>query len=92
MSAVWVLASMLLGAPGSTPGVFVLGIDGMDPVILQRMMEEGKAPNLARLAQEGTFQSLATVTPPQSPVAWSSFVTGMGPGGMGFLILSTAIP
>jgi predicted AlkP superfamily phosphohydrolase/phosphomutase len=65
------------------PGIFVVGVDGMDPVILRRMFDEGSMPNLAALARDGTFQSLATVNPPQSPVAWSSFVTGMDPGGHG---------
>ena len=69
--------------PPDVPGVFVLGVDGMDPVITQRLIDEGKLPNLARLARNGGFQKLATVNPPQSPVAWSSFVTGMDPGGHG---------
>jgi len=64
-------------------GIFVMGIDGMDPVILSRLIEEGKMPNFAKLAKEGTFQSLGTSNPPQSPVAWSNFVTGMNPGGHG---------
>jgi predicted AlkP superfamily phosphohydrolase/phosphomutase len=64
-------------------GVFVVGVDGMDPVILERMMREGRMPNLAKLAQDGTHQTLGTSNPPQSPVAWSSFVTGMDPGGHG---------
>jgi predicted AlkP superfamily phosphohydrolase/phosphomutase len=67
----------------AVPGVFVLGVDGMDPVILQRLMDEGKMPEFSRLAAEGTFQSLGTINPPQSPVAWSSFATGMDPGGHG---------
>ncbi|MFZ5480873.1 MAG: alkaline phosphatase family protein [Myxococcota bacterium] len=61
------------------PGLFVLGVDGMDPAIAQRLMAEGKLPNLAKLS----FSALGTVNPPQSPVAWSSFVTGMDPGGHG---------
>ncbi len=65
------------------PGVFVLGVDGMDPVILSRLMHEGRMPNFQQLADEGTFQHLGTSTPPQSPVAWSSFITGMDPGGHG---------
>jgi len=65
------------------PGAFVLGIDGMDPVILQRLMDEGKMPEFKKLAAEGTFQSLGTANPPQSPVAWSTFATGMDPGGHG---------
>lgn len=70
------------GAPEG-PGLFVLGIDGMDPVILQRMMDEGRMPHFAALKAQGGFQKLGTATPPQSPVAWSNFVTGMNPGGHG---------
>jgi predicted AlkP superfamily phosphohydrolase/phosphomutase len=70
-------------AKAGEDGVFVMGIDGMDPVILSRMIEEGKMPNFAGLAKEGSFQSLGTSNPPQSPVAWSNFVTGMNPGGHG---------
>ena len=69
--------------PPDVPGLFILGVDGMDPVISQRLMDEGKLPNLARLAKAGGFQNLATINPPQSPVAWSSFVTGLDPGGHG---------
>ncbi len=64
-------------------GVFVLGVDGMDPVILQRLIDAGQMPEFQRLASEGSFQPLATINPPQSPVAWSSFVTGLDPGGHG---------
>jgi predicted AlkP superfamily phosphohydrolase/phosphomutase len=64
-------------------GIFVLGIDGVDPVILDRLMDEGRLPNFARLAREGTYQRLGTSTPPQSPVAWSNFITGRNPGGHG---------
>ena len=65
------------------PGLFVLGVDGLDPVILDRLMAEGKLPHFARLAREGSYQRLGTSNPPQSPVAWSNFVTGLDPGGHG---------
>jgi predicted AlkP superfamily phosphohydrolase/phosphomutase len=65
------------------PGLFVLGVDGLDPDILDRMMAEGALPNFARLAQAGGYQRLGTSNPPQSPVAWSNFVTGQDPGGHG---------
>jgi predicted AlkP superfamily phosphohydrolase/phosphomutase len=81
------LALAVLAAPSvhaeNTPGVFVMGVDGMDPEILSRLISEDKMPNFKQLADEGTFQSLGTSNPPQSPVAWSNFVTGMGPGGHG---------
>jgi hypothetical protein len=57
------------------PGVFVLGVDGLDPVILDRLIEEGRMPHFAALARDGSYQRLGTSNPPQSPVAWSNFVT-----------------
>jgi predicted AlkP superfamily phosphohydrolase/phosphomutase len=65
------------------PGIFVLGVDGLDPVILDRLMAEGQLPHFAALAREGSYQRLGTSNPPQSPVAWSNFVTGRDPGGHG---------
>jgi predicted AlkP superfamily phosphohydrolase/phosphomutase len=70
------------GSP-DRPGLFVLGVDGLDPVILDRLMAEGRLPHFARLAREGSYQPLGTSNPPQSPVAWSNFVTGRDPGGHG---------
>ena len=46
-------------------------------------MAEGRLPNFARLAAPGGFAPLATSMPPQSPVAWSTFITGLDPGGHG---------
>lgn len=75
------LDAVASGATGG--GVFVMGVDGMDPVILERLLEQGQMPHFAKLRAEGSFQTLGTATPPQSPVAWSNFVTGMNPGGHG---------
>ena len=61
----------------------VLGFDGMDPALAQQWMEEGLMPNFTRLSETGSFQKLATTNPAQSPVAWSSFATGTGPGDHG---------
>ena len=58
----------------------ILGFDGMDPELAQRFISEGKLPNLARLAQQGTFRKLRTTFPAISPVAWSTFMTGVNPG------------
>ena len=63
--------------------VLVLGFDGMDPTILKGLIREGKLPNFEHLMKTGDFKPLATSVPPQSPVAWSTFITGMNPGGHG---------
>lgn len=60
--------------------VVILGLDGMDYSLTERFLAEGKLPNLAKLSQEGCFKPLATTVPPISPVAWSSFQTGVNPG------------
>src|SRR5690242_18374080 len=60
--------------------VFVIGFDGMDPTLAKRWMDEGKLPNLKKLADEGTFRTLASTQPSESPTAWSSFATGVNPG------------
>ena len=60
--------------------VFVMGFDGMDPTLARRFMDEGKLPNLKKLADAGTFAKLETATPSESPVAWASFMTGTNPG------------
>jgi predicted AlkP superfamily phosphohydrolase/phosphomutase len=60
--------------------VFVMGFDGMDPTLARRLMDEGKLPNLKRLAESGTFATLGTTQPSESPVAWASFATGVNPG------------
>ena len=60
--------------------VVILGLDGMEPTLVDRFMAEGKLPNFARLAEMGCYKRLGTTTPPLSPVAWSSFLTGSNPG------------
>ncbi|HEX8984675.1 MAG TPA: alkaline phosphatase family protein [Bryobacteraceae bacterium] len=56
-----------------------LGLDGLDPRTAEHLMAEGKMPNLARLKQQGSFQRLRTTFPALSPVAWSTFATGVSP-------------
>ncbi len=60
--------------------IIVLGLDGLEPSIAERLMEAGRLPNMARLRASGTYTRLGTTYPPLSPVAWSSFSTGTNPG------------
>jgi predicted AlkP superfamily phosphohydrolase/phosphomutase len=63
--------------------VVVLGFDGADPDLAAQWMKEGKLPNLQKLAENGSFKPLGTTNPPESPVAWATFATGLNPGGTG---------
>lgn len=86
------LVLLLLMAPGCTdrsaskpdpPRAVVLGFDGVEPGIVDQMLEQGRLPNLARLRDQGSYRRLRTTTPPQSPSAWSSFATCQNPGSHG---------
>ena len=57
--------------------VVILGIDGLDPTVLNELVQRGQAPNFAALAARGCLRPLRTTTPPISPSAWSSMVTGV---------------
>jgi predicted AlkP superfamily phosphohydrolase/phosphomutase len=70
-------------APRAADRVIVLGVDGFDPNLLERLMGEERMPHCQRLIATGSFQRLRTSDPPQSPVAWSNFISGTNPGGHG---------
>ena len=75
-------ASQPADAP-ATDRMIVLGVDGFDPVLLRRFIAQGLMPHCERLMASGSFRRLRTSDPPQSPVAWSNFISGTNPGGHG---------
>ncbi len=64
---------------GTSKKMIILGLDGLDPKLTERWMAEGKLPNLRKLAETGYYGPLRTTFPPLSPVAWSTFATGVNP-------------
>lgn len=58
----------------------ILGLDGLDPALAEKLMAEGRLPNFSTLSGQGCFKRLGTTVPPVSPVAWSTFQTGSNPG------------
>lgn len=58
----------------------ILGLDGLDPNLLEKYLAEGKLPNFAKLKEQGSYSRLGTTLPALSPVAWSTFQTGVNPG------------
>jgi predicted AlkP superfamily phosphohydrolase/phosphomutase len=57
----------------------IVGLDGLEPTLVEKFMSEGKLPNFSKIKKEGTYERLQTTTPAISPVAWSSFMTGTNP-------------
>ncbi len=56
-----------------------LGLAGQDPRLTERWMAEGKLPNFRKLSELGCYHRLHSTYPSISPVAWSSFATGVEP-------------
>lgn len=79
----FMLSSCNRKADKRTPRVVGIGIDGMDATLVEKLLAEGKLPNLAALAAAGTYTRLQTTNPAESPVAWAAFATGSNPGKTG---------
>ena len=57
--------------------MIVVGLDGFDPDLYRKFKAEGLMPNFTKLEEEGCFRPLETAFPSISPVAWSSYATGV---------------
>ena len=68
------------GVQAEAPKVVVIGFDGADARLVDEYMAAGELPNLAQLREEGAYRPLLPTNPPQTPVSWSSFATGIDPG------------
>ncbi|MCP4231469.1 MAG: hypothetical protein GY771_15155 [bacterium] len=84
-SALSAFPSVLAGCGSSLKAdlsqkVIVLGIDGMDPALLKRFIASGHMPAFTKFLEKGQLHRLGTSLPPQSPVAWSNFISGAHPG------------
>ena len=63
--------------------VMVIGLDGATWELLDGFMERGLMPRLSSLCAQGAKGELNTVVPPMTATAWTSFITGKGPGKHG---------
>ncbi len=78
-----------------SPKIMVLGVDGMDPRLSKKYIEEGKMPNLKKLVERGAQRddlvligAQPTVTPPQ----WTTLAYGCYPSTHGITQFSRALP
>ncbi len=80
---VLLLTTSVYAVEQKDPKVLVIGLDGATFSTLIPWMNEGRLPNLKKIADAGTMGNLTSVIPYVSPVAWSSFMTGNEPGRHG---------
>jgi predicted AlkP superfamily phosphohydrolase/phosphomutase len=91
----WAWRQVKMDRPPQPPRIkraVIIGLDGIDPRRVRRLIEEGRVPNMAKLAEQGTLSELGTTWPAMSPVAWSSFSTGVNPGKHGIYDFLTRDP
>ncbi len=63
----WFIKTVIMGRRARNrrvKRVVIVGLDGQDPELTSRFMEEGLLPNFARLRDQGSFTQLGTTTPP----------------------------
>ena len=75
----------IVGAVRPGHPVIFLGLDAADWTLLDGYIARGVMPNLARLATEGAGGRITTISPPLSPLVWTTMMTGTSPPEHGIL-------
>lgn len=70
---------------GIGPRILIIGIDGASPRITLPMLEAGKLPHLAQLADDGVSGPLRSVLPLYSPRIWNTIASGRTANDHGIL-------
>jgi predicted AlkP superfamily phosphohydrolase/phosphomutase len=65
--------------------VLIIGLDGATFDVLGPMMDKGYMPNMKHIVETGASGILNSTKPPITPAAWTTFMTGMGPGRHGVI-------
>lgn len=65
--------------------LLIIGLDGATFDVLNPMMEAGRMPALKRFIAAGVAGVLNSTKPPITPAAWTTFMTGKGPGRHGII-------
>jgi predicted AlkP superfamily phosphohydrolase/phosphomutase len=63
--------------------LLIIGWDGADWEIIDALISRGCLPYVEQMTQHGARADLASTIPTHSWTAWSTFLTGKGPGGHG---------
>lgn len=62
-----------------------IGLDGCDWKLFNRFLKEGRLPNFERLVKKGTLSKVKTIFPTDSPLIWTSILTGKKPSEHGIV-------
>ena len=62
--------------PAAPSRILIVGIDGLDWPRVNRLADEGRMPNVARMRSEGSSGTLHSIRPFVSPTIWTCIATG----------------
>jgi len=62
--------------PAAAARILIVGIDGLDWSRVNRLADEGRMPNVARMRSEGSSGILHSIRPFVSPTIWTCIATG----------------
>lgn len=65
--------------------LLIVGLDGATFDVLDPLMAAGHMPHLQRFIDDGVAGVLHSTKPPITPAAWTTFMTGKGPGKHGIV-------
>ena len=70
----------------SNKRVIAIGLEAVEPELLEKWCDEGLLPTIARLREEGAYRRMRSPAEVSSGASWSSVNCGVTPGkhGMGF--------
>lgn len=72
--------------------VVVIGLDGVSPWLLDRLVDDGQMPRLAELRETGSYGRMRSSVNMMTPSAWTSMVTGVNPGRHGLFDFIRFVP
>jgi predicted AlkP superfamily phosphohydrolase/phosphomutase/tetratricopeptide (TPR) repeat protein len=72
--------------------LLLIGWDGADWKVINRLIDAGKMPQLSKFVEQGVMGNLATLYPEFSPILWTSIATGKRPFKHGILGFSEPDP
>jgi predicted AlkP superfamily phosphohydrolase/phosphomutase len=70
--------------------VLVIGLDGASPLLIEKWIED--LPIFKKFKNEGSWGSSVPPIPAQTPVAWTTFMTGKNPGKHGIFSFAMRKP
>ena len=65
--------------------LLIIGLDGATFDVLNPMIDAGRMPHFKRFMENGVSGVLESTKPPITPAAWTTFMTGKGPGRHGIV-------